>query len=179
MHPETMTTLLEPSPDKASDAPTRRRTNPSNRILLVEDDISILQLTAHVLVRSDYQVEVAEDGEAAWELLQTRSYDLVITDNHMPRLSGLELVAKLRSAHMTVPVILASGLLDAEELSKHQWLQLAATLSKPFATDELLDAVKEALRAAAKHRSDGRIGPPVPAETFSGSRQIRCWGINE
>jgi DNA-binding response OmpR family regulator len=84
-----MNTLLEASGAKASSAPTRPQTNPPNRILVVDDDVDLRKLNTQVLVLSGYQVNAAEDGEAAWEYLQANSYDLLITDNRMPRLSGL------------------------------------------------------------------------------------------
>src|ERR1035437_5060664 len=105
-----MNTLLEASGAKASSAPTRPQTNPPNRILVVDDDVDLRKLNTQVLVLSGYQVNAAEDGEAAWEYLKANSCDLLITDNRMPRLSGRELVKKLRSANMILPVILASGM---------------------------------------------------------------------
>ena len=50
---------------------------------------------------------VSKTAPAAWEALQTYEYDLVITDNQMPRMTGLEMIGKLRSSTMTVPVIMA------------------------------------------------------------------------
>ena len=75
----------------------------------------------------------------------------------MPRLSGLELVKKLRFAQMTLPVVLASGTLGITELNRNQWLRIAATLSKPFSASQLLEAVKEALRAADTLRARGGV----------------------
>jgi DNA-binding response OmpR family regulator len=72
-------------------------------------------------------------------------------------LSGLELVKKMRCARMTLPVILASGSLHTEELERQPWLQLAATLHKPFSPHQLLDTVKEVLGAATR-ASFGREG---------------------
>lgn len=143
-----MTRLLETPRATAAAAAARIPANPPQRILVVEDDVDIRQLNAHVLVRSGYQVEAAEDGVAGWEALQTNNFDLLITDHDMPRLSGLELVKKARAAHMALPVILASGSLHTEELERHPWLELAATLLKPFSPQELLTTVKEVLRAA-------------------------------
>src|SRR5947209_6247180 len=111
---------------------TQGQANRSNRILLVDDDILIREPSAKALAASGYQVDTAEDGACGWKALHARSYDLLITDNSMPKVSGLELVKKLRSAHMTLPVVLASGAIPTEELKRNPWLQLAATLLKPF-----------------------------------------------
>src|SRR6185369_4261945 len=74
-----------------------------------------------------------------------QSYDLLITDNRMPRVTGLELIKKLRSEDMTLPVILASGTVPVEELNRHPWLQLDASLPKPFTITQLLETVKTVL----------------------------------
>jgi len=105
-------------------------------------------LVISVLLGSGYQVDGAEDGAVAWALLQTKPYDLLITDHNMPRITGVELVTRLRSAHMTLPVIMVAGNLPAHELSQHPSLQLTATLLKPFALAELMKTVANVLQAA-------------------------------
>jgi DNA-binding response OmpR family regulator len=124
-----------------------RRANPPYRILVVEDDISVRHLSSSVLTSSGFQVDTAEDGAAGWEALHTNSYDLLITDNSMPKLCGIELVQKLRSEHMTLPVVMASGTIPTEALNGNPSLDLAATLVKPFTKDELLGTVNKSLHA--------------------------------
>jgi len=133
-------------------APAQGRTNPPRRILLVDDDRDVRQLNAGVLVRAGYRVDTAEDGAAGWRALNANRYDLLITDNTMPGVTGLELIKKLRSEDMTLSVILASGTAPTEELYRYPWLELDATLPKPYSIDELLGAVKEVLRAAGNAR---------------------------
>lgn len=128
--------------------PTQGLPDTSNRILLVDDDISIRNLSAQVLTTSGYQVDVADDGARGWEALHASSYDLLITDHNMPKVTGVELVKKLRSARMTLPVVLTTGAMPAEALSRPS-LRLAATLLKPFTMEELLQTVEKVLRAAA------------------------------
>jgi len=118
------------------------------RILTVDDDVSLRRLNLEVLSSSGYEVDVAEDGAAAWEALNTDSYDLMITDNNMPRLTGIELLKKLRSARMALPVIMATGQLPEDEFTQYPWLRPAATLLKPYSVPELLGAVKMVLREA-------------------------------
>lgn len=76
-----------------------------------------------------------------------KPFNLLITDYDMPRLTGVELVRKLRSASMTLPVILTSGSLTAEELAQNPSLELAAILPKPFSPEELLGTVTNVLTA--------------------------------
>jgi DNA-binding response OmpR family regulator len=120
---------------------------------VVEDDIALCKLNALVLARAGYQVDTAADGLAGWKALHMKSYDLLITDNDMPRLSGLELVKKLRSTQLTLPVVFASGSLDPEELKQDQSLQIAAALPKPYTPSQLLEVVKRILCATGSART--------------------------
>ena len=134
-----------------------RRANAPLRILVVEDDISIRHLSSSVLKSSGFQVDTAEDGAAGWEALHTHSYDLLITDNSMPKLCGVELVEMLRSEHMTLPVVMASGAIPTEALSHNPSLDLAAILVKPFTMGELVGTVKKALHA----KDEAPAAPPI------------------
>jgi DNA-binding response OmpR family regulator len=121
---------------------------PRCRILVVEDELNVLQLNAGVLIRSGYDVDAVEDGAAAWKALNADSYDLMITDNSMPRLSGVELLKKLYASRMALTVIMATGQLPTEEFTRFPWLQPAATLLKPYTIEELLETVKKVLSEA-------------------------------
>jgi DNA-binding NtrC family response regulator len=134
--------------EKSTIPPTLEQMVSPLRVLVVDDDIYVRELNAGVLLRSGYKVDTAEDGADAWKALNDHRYDLLITDNKMPRLTGLELIQKLRSENMMLPVILASGVLPLEELKQHPELRLDAVLAKPFTLPELLDAVKKVLPQA-------------------------------
>jgi DNA-binding NtrC family response regulator len=125
---------------------------------VVEDDVDIRRMNAQVLSGFGYQIETAEDGAEAWEALQANGYDLLITDNNMPKVSGVELVKMVRSAHMTLPVVLASGTIPTEALNGNSSLQIAATLLKPFRVEELLALVTKVLRETDRVRE--QIEPP-------------------
>ena len=113
--------------------------------LLARHDHSMRQLIVRLLNTVGHHVDVAEDGLLAWDALQQRHYDLLVTDCAMPRVSGVELVKKVRAARMALPVILVSGLMPTEELERLPVLRLAATLAKPFTGDELIATVGGAL----------------------------------
>jgi DNA-binding response OmpR family regulator len=153
----------------------RSPTSPPLRILVVEDDTAIRQFSAEVLVRSGYQVDAAEDGAAAWEALYTSSYDLLITDNNMPNVSGVELLKRLRSACMTLPVILATGTLPALEFAQSPWLIPNAMLLKPFTMDQLLGTVAKVLPAAGRARQQIR---PLPSRQASRQPGNGCDDFN-
>ena len=141
--------------------PLEHQANPPHRILLVDDDLYIRELNAGALIQSGYKVDTANDGADAWKALNDQSYDLLITDNRMPRVTGLELIKKPRSEDMAVPVILASGTVPEEELKRHPWLQLDATLPKPFTIAELLEAVKSVLGSFDSARIRVELDYPI------------------
>jgi two-component system cell cycle response regulator CpdR len=117
----------------------------SRRILLAEDDENVRRLNANALIDSGYQVDAAVDGAVAWDSLQTKTYRLLITDHHMPRMSGLDLIKKMRASSMTLPVILVSGKMPAEALESNSWLQISAMLPKPYVVEDLLRIVNEVM----------------------------------
>jgi DNA-binding response OmpR family regulator len=117
--------------------------NPAHRILVAYDEPLIRRLITAALTGSGYHVDNVENGAVAWEALQAKSYDLLITDQLMPKVTGVELVRNLRSARMALPVVMVAGTLPEEELHS---LQLAATFLKPFVVADLLDTVESVLR---------------------------------
>ena len=134
--------------------PVQYQPYPPRRILLVEDDPEICRLNAEVLKDSGYEVDTADDGMTGWYALHaTRhapgNYDLLITDYNMPGLTGLDLINRLRDAHMSLPVIMASGTLPMEKLmNQNHWLQPVVTLPKPYSPEQLLGTVEAVLRTS-------------------------------
>ena len=132
---------------ESAGTPPQPPTSPPRRILVVDDEECLRELSTQVLIHSGYNVDAAEDGAVAWNTLQHNSYDLLITDNNMPNVTGVELLQKLHAARMDLPVIMVSGTIPTAELSRHSWLQIDATLLKPFTPDELLTTVRKVLYA--------------------------------
>jgi CheY-like chemotaxis protein len=122
------------------------------RILLVDDDPDVRSLNAEMLVRSGYHVDTAGDGVSGWRALKEQRYDILITDNTMPGVTGLELVKKLRSEDMMLAVILASGTAPIEELQHNPWLQIDALLPKPYSVADLMKTVGEVLHKSETYR---------------------------
>jgi DNA-binding response OmpR family regulator len=151
-----------PDPFRAvlpSRAPLQRLTGPPKRILVVDDDNSIRQLSTEMLVQAGFAVDAAIDGAAGWEALQAKQYDLMITDNSMPKVSGVELVKLLRSKNPILPIIMASGAAPTEEMRRNPWLDISVILLKPYTLDQLLDTVRQVLCAAPDDRET--LTPPA------------------
>ena len=121
---------------------------PASRILVVDDGLLIRRLNARVLTLSGYEVDTAEDGAVAWEALQQDDYDLLITDQQMPNVTGVDLLKKIHAARLALPVIMLTGTFPQAEFIRQPWLRPNASLLKPCDITELLDTVQEVLRAS-------------------------------
>jgi len=132
-------------------------TDRRNWVLVVDDDHDIRRLNNLALVQSGYRADTAEDGAVAWEMLQLNTYDLLITDHNMPRISGVELLVKLHTAEISIPVIMATGEFPEFHFRSRPWLQPPTALLKPFTGEELLNVVKAVLEEAVS-RSTRTVG---------------------
>jgi DNA-binding response OmpR family regulator len=120
----------------------------STGILYVEDDAMIRDIYGAILLTAGYKVDLAEDGQAGWESLRRKKYELLITDHNMPQLTGLELAVRARRAGMALPIIMATGCAWLMNEDAYAYLRLSSSLQKPFTADALLQTVEAVLVAA-------------------------------
>lgn len=115
-------------------------------ILVIEDDPSIQLGLRMALENEGYAVTTAEDGVAGLQHIAARGWDLVLLDLMLPKLNGYELLTKLRSLGISVPVLILSA--RSAEWDKITGLDLGAEdyLTKPFSVPELLARVRAVLR---------------------------------
>jgi DNA-binding response OmpR family regulator len=118
----------------------------AQRILLVEDDPSIVIGLRMNLEREGYELELAEDGDAALERIRERDYDLVLLDVMLPKRNGYEVLDALRKEGNHTKVVMLSA--RSAEMDKVMGLDLGADdyIPKPFSVAELLARVRVALR---------------------------------
>lgn len=118
-------------------------------IAVVDDEEAIRETVAFALKRDGYAVTTYEDGLQAWQAFQKRLPSIVVLDVLMPRMDGLELCRKLRSASETLPIIFLTS--RDEELDRVLGLELGADdyLCKPFSMRELIARIKVLLRRTA------------------------------
>jgi DNA-binding NtrC family response regulator len=142
----------------------------AGRVLVVDDSDESRRILADILGMLGYSVSTASDGERAWILLQQAGlpYDLVITDFMMPRLNGIELLAKIMAQHSWMKVVLISGHLDQEVTSKAQKLGAFAVLPKPCGIEALSGTVKLAMVKSTGERG-GEINEKAD-DDFDGAR---------
>ncbi|MFN6452223.1 MAG: response regulator [Nostoc sp. EfeVER01] len=116
------------------------------KILVVEDDeLSAYSLTT-ILTNQNYAVEVATDGDAAWNFIQTYDYDLILLDVVLPKLDGISLCRQIRSSDLQMPILLLTGCDSSHE--KAIGLDAGADdyVVKPFDAEELIARVRALLR---------------------------------
>ncbi|MBD1372787.1 response regulator transcription factor [Hazenella sp. IB182357] len=116
------------------------------RILVVDDEQSIVKLLKFNLEKEGYDVEVAYDGQVAIDKLQYLSVDLLILDLMLPKMDGLEVCRRIRQGKKHLPILMLTA--KAEEFDKVLGLELGADdyMTKPFSPRELTARVKAILR---------------------------------
>jgi DNA-binding response OmpR family regulator len=128
-------------------ADATRGSSTNSRILVVDDEVSMVRFVAEALEICGYGVGTADSGFTAFRELQNNRYDLVLTDFNMPNGSGGDLVVKMRAEQIHVPVIIMTGsALSKEMITMGAMLKVAALMSKPFTIDELVQAVESVLQ---------------------------------
>jgi DNA-binding response OmpR family regulator len=119
----------------------------SRRVLIAEDEPSILASLEFLLRESRYEVRAAHDGEEALRLVESFAPELVLLDVMMPARSGLEVCQKIREnpAWRGIKIVMLTAKGRASEIEKGLALGADAYVTKPFSTKELLARVRELL----------------------------------
>lgn len=118
------------------------------RVLLVDDDDSVLRAYATILARAGNQVEKASDGHEALRRVRSGAFDVIVSDIAMPRLSGLDFLRAVRERDLDVPVVLMTAGPELETAVKAVEYGALRYLAKPVNRTELVEAVR---RAVALH----------------------------
>ena len=119
----------------------------ARKILVADDETHILHVVSLKLRNAGFNVLTARDGQEALEIAQQELPDLVITDYHMPQLSGLELCQRLKQDQRTshIPAIMLTARGYQLEPRDTQQSGILRMLSKPFSPRQLLTTVNEVL----------------------------------
>ena len=120
------------------------------KALVVDDEFHIVQVVAIKLRNNGFEVITADNGADAYDLACEHKPDIVVTDYQMPRLTGLELIEKLRANPQTasIPVIMLTARGFAIEDQQKESLGISACLSKPFSPREVFQTVEDVIRQA-------------------------------
>lgn len=133
-----------PADVKAS-RPASIQAHPTRRILMVDDDPFLCHRNAEVLIRQGYVVNAVENGALGWQELQANHYHLLITENELPQLTGVQLIQKLRSARMALPVIIATDKSPKLAVARRLRVNPVFTLLKPYTLPDFIETVKVVL----------------------------------
>jgi len=118
------------------------------KILIVEDEESILMALEDNLKLEGYEVSSAKDGELGLSMAEEQGYDLIILDIMLPKMDGFEICKQLRQERITTPILMLTA--KGQEIDKILGLELGADdyVTKPYSPRELLARVKALLRRA-------------------------------
>jgi DNA-binding response OmpR family regulator len=111
------------------------------RILCVEDDPDSLQMLSMLLRSNGYEVLCADDANKALRLAQEQQFDLLLLDNWLPELSGVELTKRVREFDTNTPVVFYSGV--AQQADQLEALEAGAQLylTKPIGVNDLIQEI--------------------------------------
>ena len=116
------------------------------RILIVEDEVRLAEALAQIMAEQKYQVDQVHNGADGLDYALTAQYDVIVLDVMLPKLDGLEVARRLRSAHVSTPILMLTA---RDEISdKVKGLDCGADdyMTKPFDTSELLARVRALTR---------------------------------
>ena len=115
------------------------------KVLLADDETGILEIMAKKVARQGYAVVTATDGQQAWEKIVSESPDIIVLDIAMPKMTGLEILKKLRAqppSKKWQPVILVSVLDDIHQVKEGLNLEADHYLTKPCSIEAVVKAIR-------------------------------------
>jgi DNA-binding NtrC family response regulator len=117
----------------------------AERLLIVEDEDTLCESLQRVLTREGYEVDRAGSAESAFKLLETRSYDLIITDIILPGISGIELLTKYKKKNPSQKVMIITAYASLTTAVDAIKAGACDFIMKPLMHDEMKRAVRKAL----------------------------------
>ncbi|SET79145.1 two-component system, OmpR family, alkaline phosphatase synthesis response regulator PhoP [Salinibacillus kushneri] len=126
------------------------------RILIVDDEESIVTLLKYNIEQSGFETEAVYDGEQALNMAEQKYFDLIILDLMLPKLDGMEVCRQLRHKGIEVPILMLTA--KDEELDRVLGLEIGADdyLTKPFSPREVVARIKAILRRFKKQDDEDK-----------------------
>src|SRR5699024_8999645 len=115
----------------------------NNNIFIVDDHPGIRLLLTEVFMHEGYDVTTATTGKEALDRINSDSFDIILLDNNLPIMDGMEIVEQLNQSSFTTPIVLMSGLSDQLKNKATHFPFVKAVVAKPFNLDEIQALVKE------------------------------------
>lgn len=127
----------------------------TKKVLVADDEVHIIHVVAIKLRNNGYEVISADNGAEAFALACEEKPDIIVTDYQMPRMTGLELVERLRQCEQTkgIPVIMLTARNFAISQQQQEDLEISGCVSKPFSPRELLSNIEDVLHQQAVNQA--------------------------
>lgn len=113
------------------------------RILLADDEEVLRMLTVDTLEDEGFEIDEAEDGQEAVDMLETKRYDLLILDYMMPRMTGLEVVKYVRAKNTPIKILMLTAKSQQQDIECLKDAGANYYMAKPFSPTKLVEAVRE------------------------------------
>ncbi len=126
-------------------------------LLITDDDFDFRQTLKEALEPQGFRTLLAGDGEEALAIVRRETVHLALLDMHMPRLSGLETIRRVRELHQRLPCILISAAMDESLAQEAERVKAYSVLSKPVRLADLNGVIRGALRATYVWYVSGRV----------------------
>jgi CheY-like chemotaxis protein len=137
--------VLQAYPSQGSDKEIAMAQTSAPKILVVDDEKSVRDITQAFLTLNGYAVTTAENGKEAFDELLNNHYDVVITDMQMPLMGGMELLEKISQMTSNIITILLTGTTVTQSAVSGKPF---AHLSKPFSHNQLIHLVQKGLQTS-------------------------------
>jgi len=131
--------------------------SPSSKILVVDDEASIVDSVATILRYEGFEVDVASSGRAALQKAQETAFDLIVLDVMLPDVDGLEVTRRIRSDGLDVPVLFLTAKSDVADRVAGLTVGGDDYVSKPFSLIEVVARTKAILRRRQVPGEDRRL----------------------
>lgn len=142
------------------------------RILLLEDDESLLDVLRDVLEEEGFEVDTCAGSDKAIRLAREKDYDLMVADIRVDGIDGLSALSHVQSYRPTVDALVISGYADAHQAERTSRLGLGAVLKKPFDLDLFLHKVNTLLRDRAKRLEIKRAFESLLETSYWSTQQV-------
>ena len=116
------------------------------KIAVVDDDLHILEYLATVLSETGWEILIYDSGRSFLNDVKKNMPDLIFLDLMMPEINGFEIMQRLRNAHLNMPIVVISALIDKEYIFRAKKFGVTSYLTKPLKADIILSKAYEMLR---------------------------------
>ena len=158
--------------EEKTEIAVKELTKESFKILLVDDDAVIIGLVDSFLEKAGYKCTYHTDSEVALQDIKENTYDLIISDIHMPGVSGLELAEHLRDSAKDTMIILITGYTEYNDASRALKVRPFGYVEKPFTPQEMLDVIDKAFKHRQKEIEEKHLNLTIQNDLDEKTREL-------